>query len=136
MSVGFAPGESWDTTFEKMQPPDNIQDATRKRASPDPLEGKISVTELKGNIARIYNLLARFGFKDDLVFAPDDCQEEADGLMAIVNRWPQARIALRLIGPLAAIAAAVEKVEILVKRRNAKRQDTGTEPVSEPASTH
>jgi len=135
--MSIAPEGGWNDTFERMVPPTDIQEASpRKRATPDPLEGKISVTELKGNIARIYNLLARFGFKDDLVFAPDDCQEEADGLMAIVNRWPQARIALRLIGPLAAIAAAVEKVEILVKRRNAKRQDTGTEPVSEPASTH
>ena len=129
--MAISPEGGWDTVFEQVKP-DEFQEAKRKRQTADPLEGKISATELKGNICRIYNLLSKFGFKDDLQFTPDDCQEEADGLMALVNRWPQSRIVLRLIGPLAAIAAAVEKVQVLVERRNAKLannvQPTGAVP--------
>lgn len=105
------------------------QEKTRKREQAT-LDAKIGETELAQAICRVYNLGSRFVFHDETRFEPADCKEEAEGLLALINRFPQARVLLRLIAPLGALAAMIEKIEYLVSRQRERNSNVQPETSS------
>ena len=96
--------------------------ASEPKPTPDkPLDGMTTKTEIQRAFASIFNVGLKF-LRDEERYTPSDFNEEADGLIELANQHAPIRIGLRLLMPIAAAAAMIEKVQAAVERLRARRQ--------------
>lgn len=85
-----------------------------------PFDAKMGKMEIARALALIFNIVSRI-IHDPVRYVPGDFQEEAEGVTDLVGHYARLRILLRLVGPLAAVSAAYEKVEGMVIRARERR---------------
>ena len=119
------------TRKEPNLPPE--PEAPRPPPSPPadkPFDARMGKMEIARAFALIFNIISRV-IHDPVRYVPGDFQEEAEGVIDLVGHYARLRILLRLVGPLAAVSAAYEKVEGMVTRareRKAQAKAAATEP--------
>lgn len=101
--------------------PDKKQSRVARESPPDkPLDGPTTKVEVQRALAVTYNLIHRI-IHDPERYTLSDFAEEADGVMELLQQHAHLRIIMRIIAPLAAIGAVIEKAEGTIERFRARR---------------
>lgn len=103
-----------------------------RAADSESIDSKTNVTEIQRCLCGPFNVVNRL-LGTGLSWEPADFSDEAEGIIALVNHVPPARIVLRLLGPIAAIFSIVEKVNLMIDKLSAKRAQEKAERAPEPA---
>ena len=121
-------------------------------APPDkPLDGALTKTELTRSLSVIYNNRVHRPLHDPIRYDRADFEEEADGLIELMQQHAALRVVLRILVPLAGFAALYEKLEgtfgrwrerqAIQKREKAARQEaykaatSPSGPTAEPGTS-
>lgn len=120
-------------------PPQRAKRSDPAETPPDkPIDAKTTKTEIQRSLCTIYNLLHKL-MRDDERYSPGDFAEEADGLVELMNQHAPLRIILRVLTPIAAVAALIEKVQGTVERfrfRKAREQQAHQLDAQPEATNH